>query len=316
MRKTILIFTILSISKFGFCTTWDEPWQDQIIKEADCFIYAKVNSSDKNDGVKIKVLKTLAGTIIKGDIKIKNYYLLHLCSTSAGHGPEFHFTESKEYYFFLKKNKEGEYCISTPTSGFAKVNDKQVYATYRHSYHQVIISPEIYEKTMIAIFNNYHNLAYDKKYIEDFINKYLSKEPANTQTETRDLFFCQHVALECIYHLRLTGYYSKIIPFLHDTSNFHNQMSGARALISYNTKECKDELLNVISDTSRTGFVQVMCVFSLSSFNPIELKPELIKILETASNEESGFGGDIMDPRVCTHVPRFKAALGRLIDKL
>jgi len=129
-------------------------------------------------------------------------------------------------------------------------------------------------------------------------------------------FFAQHVSLECIYHLRLPNFYSKLLPFLEANSNFHNQVSAARALISYNTTECKLELLKVISDTAKEHFVQVICIWTLSEFKPTELKQQLIKISETASTEENGFGENIMDPRVCTYFPDVKKAIEKLIKTL
>jgi hypothetical protein len=41
-----------------------------------------------------------------------------------------------------------------------------------------------------------------------------------------------------------------------------------------------------------------------------------VKASETASTEENGFGGNIMDPRVCTHFPDVKDALEKLIKSL
>ncbi len=59
-----------------------------------------------------------------------------------------------------------------------------------------------------------------------------------------------------------------------------------------------------------------MCVWSLSEFNPKELKTQLQKIEKSASDESDDFGGNIMDPRVCTNIPTLKNALKDLVDKL
>jgi hypothetical protein len=314
--QKILLITFTFISTHSFATTWDEPWQDRVIKEADYFVFAKIKSFDEEKGVTIEILRTIGGEELKGKIKITKFYLLDLCSKSGGHGPEFQFDGIKECYFFIKKNSKGEYCIATPTTGFDYLKDGKVYATYRHSYHQALVPVEIYEKTMTAIFNNYHNITYDKQNINDFVNKYLSLKPAGFSEAEIDNFFAQHVALECVYHLRITGLYSKIIPFLNDTSNFHNQVSAARALIAYNTPECKQALLNVISDTSRDNFVQVICIWTLSEFKPTELKNQLVIAAKTASTKDNGFGGNIMDSRVCTHFPEVKDAIENLIKDL
>lgn len=314
--KTIIFLAFAFVTTTTWATTWDEPWQDKVIKEADYFVYAKVKSYDEEKGVVIEIIKTIGGQELKGKIKIKDFYLLDLCSSSGGHGPEFHFDGIKECYFFIKKNKKGKYCIATPTAGFDYVKDGNVYATYRHSYHQALVPVDTYEKTMTAIFNNYHNQPYDKQFVSEYVDKYISLKPAGFSKDEINIFFAQHVALECAYHLRLTNFYSKLLPFLADTSNFHNQVSAARALVSYNTTECKQELLTVISDTTREAFVQVVCIWTLSEFKPTELKEQLIKANETASDEDTGFGGNIMDPRVCTHFPDVKDALEKLIKTL
>jgi hypothetical protein len=314
--KIIQLFVFAIITSTGFATTWDEPWQDKIIKDADYFVFAKVKSYDEKKGVKIEIIRTLAGNELKGKIKITNFYLLDYCSRSKGHGAEFHFDGIKECYFFIKKNEKGEYCIATPTSGFDYLKEDGVYATYRHSYHQALVPQDIYEKTMTAIFNNYHKQPYDKQFIDEYVNKYVSLTPAGFADNEIKTFFAQHVALECIYHLRLTGLYSKLIPFLNDTTNFHNQVSAARALVSYNTSDCKQELMHVIGDTSRGDFVQVICIWTLTEFKPTELKEQLIKLKETASTEDNGFGGNIMDPRVCTNFPDVKDAIEKLINAL
>ena len=314
--RTILLFAIAFFWTTTFATTWNEPWQDKVIKEADFFVLAKINSFDRKEGASIEIIKSLGGQELTGKIKITDFYLLELCSSSGGHGAEFNFEDMTECYIFIKKNDKGNYCIATPTTGFNVVVNGNVCATYRHSYHQALVPADTYEKTMTAIFNKYHNKPYDNQFINEYVNKYLSLKPAGFKESEINIFFSQHVALECAYHLRLTGLYSKIIPFLNDTSNFHNQVSGARALISYNTDECKQELLKVISDTTRSNFVQVLCIWTLSEFKPRELKDQLIKISETASTEENGFGGNIMDPRVCTDFPNVKRAILKLTDSL
>ncbi|MNH38997.1 hypothetical protein D3C79_1001090 [compost metagenome] len=83
-----------------------------------------------------------------------------------------------------------------------------------------------------------------------------------------------------------------------------------------NTEANKTELIKAIGDTTKRNFVRVMCVSSLSEFKPKELKAQLQEFEKSASDESDGFGGNIMDPRVCTHVPTLKKALKELIDEL
>lgn len=316
LLKTILLFICTIICAATHATTWDEPWQEKVIKDANYFVLAKVISCDVEKGITIEVVKSLAGQALKGEIKVTDFYLLDLCSSSGGHGPEYHFDTTMQYYFFIQKNAKKEYCIATPTTGFAMTREGKVSATYRHSYHKAYVPVEVYEKTMTAIFNNYHNLPYDQSYISTYANEHLSLKPAGFNENEINTFFAQHVALECIYHLRLNGFYDKILPFLADTSNFHNQISAARALRAYNTQACRQVLLQFISDTTMRNFSQVMCVWTLSEFRPTEFKLALTQAAKTAGSNQDSFGGDIMDPRTCTYIPSVKEAIEKLISTL
>src|SRR5688572_22272508 len=148
--NTLLLFFLTFVPSIIFATTWDEPWQEEVIKEADYFVLATIKSYDETS-VTIEIIRSLGGKELKGILKITNFYLLHLCSRSGGHGPEFHFKGVEKSYFFIKKNEKGEYCIATPTAGFANLNSGNVSAAYRHSYHQALVPVDIYEKTMTAI---------------------------------------------------------------------------------------------------------------------------------------------------------------------
>ncbi len=169
---------------------------------------------------------------------------------------------------------------------------------------------------MTAIFLHYHQQPYDPTVITEYLQKYLSQAPTGFEEEELPTFFAQHVALETVYHLRLGAYYDLIIPFLHDTSNYHNPISAARAMAASNTEACQQELMAVIADTTRDGFIQVMCVFSLGEFHPASLKEELEALVPNVSAAFNDFGGNIMDPRVCTSLPSVKKALEKLIADL
>jgi hypothetical protein len=307
----------LTIGTFKtFATTWNEPWAEKVIIGADYFVLSEIMSYDEEKGVKIKILKQFGGDKLPNQIQITGFYLLQLTSTSGGHGPEFKFSNIDKSYFFIKKNDKGEYCIATPTTGFDVVKGENVNATYRHSYHQALVPSEIYEMTMTAIFNNYHQVPYDKRAIIDFIDLQLSKRPAGFEENEIKTFFTQHVALESIFHLKLAGQFNKILPFFNDSSNFHNRFSAARALTAYNSDETKQMLINKIANNKDDDFVTVQCIWTLQGFKAIELKSELQKLVVKASTEENGFGGNIMDPRVGTDFPDVKSALEDLIKRL
>lgn len=321
MNKTnkffILTILFLLVTIKIFSTTWDEPWADKVIKEADYFVLADIISNNTENGIKIKIVKQLGGKQLPSEIEITDFYLFGIMSSSGGHGAEFpSFEDIKQSYFFIKKNSKDKFCISTPTSGFDYIKDEKVYATYRHSYHQASVPIDIYEMTMTAIFSNYHDLAYDKKSIANYIKKTLSLKPAGFEDDELIAFFLQHVALETIFHLRLNNYYNLILPFFNDTSNFHNRVSASRALIGNKNKEVINLLLNKIATNKDDDFTTVICIWTLKEFKPKEIKFELEKLIKNASTEDKGFGGNIMDPRVSTSFPTVKSALEDLTNTL
>ena len=308
-----IILTIVSLKSFSL--TWDEPWQDKVIKSSEYFILGKILSAS-DSLVRIKVIKTFGGNLQEEIIVINAFYQLNICSSSGGHGPEFHMNDIDSCYFFLKKNKEEGYGIATPTSGFAALKDGNVYATYRHSYHQALVPVDVYENTMTPAFNYYHNNPYDQEYVKKLADIYLSKKPAGLQESEVDIFFMQHAVLESIYHLKIAGYYEKILPFLKEKENFHSQVSAIRALSAYKTDKSRNELLTIISENENSGFVKIMAIWSLKDLNPVDMKQKLSSLLSNASTESNSFGGNIMDSRVCTHIPNVKEAIEELITKL
>jgi hypothetical protein len=314
--KILFTALLLTIIFNASATTWNEPWMDKVITQADCFLLARVKSFSSTNGVTIQVVKTIAGQTAQNEIKITGFYLLHLCSTSSGDGPEFNFKGIDSCYFFLKKNDKGNYSLATPTTGFAWVKNGLVAGTYRHSYHQARTTAKVYEPTMLAIFNNYHKLPYDAGFINNFVASNISSKPAGPTADEMEAFFNQHIALECIYHLRLPGYSTQISNYIKAGYSFHAQVSAARALIAYNTPQSKNELITLITDSTTNNFVKVIAVFTLSAYKPTELKTKLEALSTTASTEENGFGGNIMDPRVCTNIPTVKEALDSLLKTI
>ncbi len=317
MKKKFYFIMIFLFSFLrAYSTTWNEPWAEKIIKESDYFILADILSFNEEKGVKLKIIKQIAGEKLPKEIEITNFYMLDIMSSSSGHGVEFNFDKIKSSYFFIKKNTENQYCIATPTSGFDYIMNENVAANYRHSYHRSLVPREVYELTMTAIFNKYHNINYDTTKISEFVRMQLLKKPSGFKEEEINTFFLQHVALETIFHLRIGDFFEKILPFLNDTSNFHNRVSAARALIAYNTVRSKQVLLNKIATNKEDDFTTVICIWTLADFRPVELKNELQELVHSASDQENGFGGNIMDPRVGTDFPEVKIALEDLIKKL
>jgi hypothetical protein len=317
MRLVAFLFVLLlATSRLAQATTWDEPWHEAVVKKADCFVLARITAVDAQKRITIDVLNSLAGEPITGIIQITSFYSLDLCSRSAGEDPEFRMKGTDSCYFFLQKRPTGTYALATPTTGFAVVQQGQVAATYRHSYHQALVPRAIYEPTMTAVFQHYHGQSYNKEYINLFVAKQLAQPPARIDKAGMPTFFAQHVALETTYHLGLATQYEAVLPFLHDTTNFHAQLSAVRVLTATPTPEAKQQLLKLLADKHTRDFVKVIAVQTLAVYQPKELKTQLMQLAQTASDKKNSFGGNMMDPRVCTRLPSVKKSLIDLIAQL
>ena len=317
MRLSVLLFLLLAAaSRLAHATSWDEPWQETVVKKADYLVLARVTAADAHKGIKATVIRSLGGGALPDTIKINGFYSLQLCSPSPGEVPAFELGSTDSCYFFLQKKPSGEYAIATPTTGFARVKAGQVAATYRHSYHQALVPQAVYEATMTAIFQHYHGQEYDAAPVNALITSALALPPAHLDAAGRTTFFLQHAALETVYHLGLTTHYAAVLPFLRDTTNFHAQVSAARALTATPTPEDKQLLIKILASKSSRDLTKVVAIKTLTTYRPAELKPQLAALAQTASDEPNGFGGNIMDPRICTQVPTVKEALTTLVAGL
>tara|TARA_B100000809_G_scaffold241111_1_gene264021 strand:+ start:69 stop:1037 length:969 start_codon:yes stop_codon:yes gene_type:complete len=300
MNKLLLTLLSIVITVSSYATTWDEPWQKEIIQKSEYFALGKVVSA--NDSlVTIEITKSF-GKNISGIITIDNFFLLDLCSSSGGHGAEFIFEKGEEGYLFLKKGINGNYQIPTPTSGFDRIVDKKVHATYRHTYHQAAIPVEIYEFTYKEIWNKYHSGTFKREPILEFINENLSKEPASFEEDEIELFFRQHAALETAYLLDIHLDFDILRKFA-SCENFHSRVAAIRVMYNLNNDQVKTYLLEYLLDKDKDDFTKVIAIWSLWKMDDSEIRKRLWKMRKKLSDEDNGFGGNIMDPRVCTHFP-------------
>lgn len=298
----------------SYALTWDEPWHDKVVKGSDAFFLGQIISSDDGKNVFVRVLKNISGVELPVEINISDFYLLNICSISGGEGPKFRLSGVDSCYFYVKISND-TFKLATPTTGFAPVINGKVVATYRHSYHQTSVSAELYEQSQSAIFNAYHRKTYDVNWVNEFVKVELSKRPAGFDRDQIDDFFTQHVALELIYHLQLPGYFTLLLPFINHTENRHNQISAARAFSVYSAQEVNQILLRIIKSDTKDDFLKVICIWSLKETDSKTIQNELKSFVGKASQGDSGFGGNIMDNRVCTHMPTVKNAITELIIK-
>lgn len=316
MRTFKLICLLLGLlgSRLAQATTWDEPWQEDVIKKADYFVLVRVTAVDAQKGITARVMQSLAGGMLTGTLQITSFYDLHVCTRTAAE-PVFELERVDSCYFFLQKRADNTYAMATPTAGFAVMRAGTVAATYRHSYHQAPVPKAVYEHTMAAIFQRYHGQAYDLAYVNNFITKALSSPPARTRTEMAT-FALQHVALETIYHLSLAVPTEPILPFLRDSTNFHAQASAARALIAAPTPLAEQSLLKVLASPNARPFVKFLVLKALSTYQSKDLKARLEKILKTAPTESTTIGGNVVDARICTKLPSIHDAIAARLLQL
>lgn len=310
-KLIILLILTLAMNSNVSAETWNEPWQKEIIKNADYFVLAKVLSNVDSIGTEIEVIKYFGNQKLEGRILINGFSLLNMTS-SSGHGVHLNFEKDQTLYFLLNKRNDGNYAIPTPTSGFAVLDsDKNVYATYRHSYHQALIPQDVYEKTYTEIWNYYKTGEFEKGRILQFINEYIDKSPAGFEEEEISTFFLQHAAMETAYLLNIQIELDRLKKFV-EYENFHSRVSALQLLGNSDTESTKEYLFDFISNEQRENFEKVIAIWSLKRIGGEKYKNKLLAIANNLSDEETGFGGNIMDPRVGTRFPSPKEAVEEL----
>lgn len=323
MRLISYAVILLSlIASAAWSTTYDEPWQDRVVQAADTFLRAKIVTNEKDKGVTVKVMKVLAGLPISGEITIGGYSMLDIHTYNRETDElAFQCEKGEEYYMFLEKGEAAKWKIATPTAGTAlSMPGGYVAATYRHSAHMAMVREDVYESTMTAVFQKYHDLPYDTVKIRSFIDQWLSKPPKNFTDDLRgddsQVFANQHVALELCFHLQVTPPLSVLEPFL-TASGRHIQISAIRALSSNSSPEAKRRLLQYAENPGNNLFARIMALWGLRRCGAKELVPDLKTFLKTSPDEQASFDVYWMDPRVGTTFPQtLHEAISKVIEDL
>ncbi len=307
IKLLVILILTLGIQTNLKAETWDEPWQKEIIQKAEYFVLANVIELDSL-GVQIEILQNFGKKKLSNRVLINGFSLLNLGS-SSGQGVHFDFEKEQKLYFLLTKKEDGNFAIPTPTSGFAVLDEENnVYATYRHSYHQALIPKDIYEMTYQAIWNYHHNLEYDKSSIVKFINEQIGKEPAGFAENEISTFFLQHASLETAYLLDFPIELIRIKKFA-KSDNFHSKISSVQLMSLLDDKNTKEFLFEFIQSEDNDNFEIVIAIRSLKKIGGEEYKTKLLGIADNLSDEETGFGGNLMDPRVGTRFPSPRQAV-------
>ncbi|WGD35024.1 hypothetical protein [Olleya sp. YS] len=306
-KLLVTLFLIFGVQINIKAETWDEPWQKEIIQKAEYFVLANVIELDSL-GVQIEILQNFGQKKLPNKVLINGFSLLNLGS-SSGHGVHYDFEKGQKLYFLLTQKKDGNFAIPTPTSGFAVLDEENnVYATYRHSYHQALIPKDIYEMTYQSIWNYYHNIGYDKKSIVKFIKQQIEKEPAGFSENEISTFFLQHAALETAYLLDFPIELNQIKKFA-KSDNFHSKVSSVQLMSLLDNKNTKEFLFEFIQSEENGNFEKVIAIRSLKKIGGKKYRFKLLEIAENLSDEETGFGGNLMDPRIGTRFPSPREAV-------
>lgn len=307
MRKEIIISIILILIACQLSAiTWNEPWRKEIIQKSEHFVLGKVIST-MDSIIRIEVLRDFSNSL-QGEINIDGFFLLDICSSSGSHGPELNFELNEESYFFLKKGEKGNYKLPTPTSGADRIVEGKVFSTFRHSYHQAALDPEVYEIAYNAIWKYYNNISFENKEINDFINESLKLTPANFNEDEIDLFFIQHAALETAYLLEIDLDIEIVTKFI-ESGNFHLQISGLRAMGIISTDKSYEYLIEYVKNEEVNNFNKVIAIWSIWEFGSSKEKRNLWKLKNMMSDDEIGFESNLMDSRICTYFPSPKGAI-------
>jgi len=312
MKKILLLLLFFGLSIPVSAETWDEPWQKEIIYNADFFLLAKVIAIDDDSSITIELLKQFGKQNLKKTLHIKGYSMLNLKS-SSGSGLHLGVDTGKTYYFLLTKGKNNSYQLPTPTSGFALLDDDgNVTATYRHSIHQALIPKDIYEMTYTAVWNNKLNAEYDYGQVKEFIEKYMKIEPAGFDEDDVKSFFLQHAALETAYLLGLEMPFSRVVNFL-ESDIAHSRISALRLLGNNKDSTSKDYLIKFIQNGDNDNFEIVIAIWALKDIGDKKYLKIIRDFASKLSDEDTSFGVNLMDPRISTYFPSPRVAANAII---
>ncbi len=311
------IFHLSLIAAFGLgapllptkearATSWDEPFLETVVREADAFGVFKIERNRGNI-VHLTRIKHVAGKKPPAKFKLKGFYHLELASVSGGHGPSYEHTlqEGVSYYLYLKQSKNQEvWQLATPTAGIDHfAPDGRIAATYRFSAHDTLVDIKTYEMTHACIFRHLHAQPCDTGKIKPYIDAQLRRPAGHLKngidSEPAQRFFEQHVALETAYLLDIPLAEAALEKFL-TSDTFHVQISAVRALGKSNSKTKTQRLIAFIQSKAADPTAKVFAVYALEEIGDRSVAPQLQQLEKTLPADEAGLGMNIMDPRIAT----------------
>ena len=212
-------------------TTWNEPWQLQVVSNAKTLALYRVDSL-KDDSATVTLVKHLAGEQTKKKIRIAAE--VKGIGLGDSHGEELWLEEGESYYLYLSPGPRGTWTLPTPSSGSDPLSaDGLVAATYRISMHRAQVPRDIYELTQICIFEVTHARECDRGLIDKFITEVLTQPVTglNERSTPEDFrrFSLQHAALETAAALQ-APLPAEVLARFEAEPFFHVQMSVLKYL--------------------------------------------------------------------------------------
>jgi hypothetical protein len=305
---------LLFISGGVGASTWDEPWHEEVLRQADTLGLYEVTAIDA-DRIELRRLKTLAGAQTPDRVQVDGLYLLPDAHRHHNHGQDERLAwlqKGERAYLLLKRVGKG-WQLPTPSAGSAGfMEDGRVAATYRASFHQAIQAADAYERVQSCLFLALHDGECDVAALSQDLDKPLREEPAGLGGEGTERFFRQHVALESAALLGRSIPLATLEPFLM-LDDYHVQLSAVRALAANTEPGRNARLLEFVQDDSRQIAARVMAVRMAADLEDTELHSALKAYGPKAPQDEAGLAMSIMDPRVGTRFPpTLKAAISEL----
>lgn len=309
MQSRYVSFLAVPLAIFAMAasaTTWDEPWQKQVIANASSFgLYEVIEV--KGSHAKLRTIKTLAGMPTPAEFEIDGDYALVYTSGNPDHEHDLAMQAGGKAYL-LPKLVGKKWKLPTPSSGIDSLqpNGENVAATYRISFHQTLQPADAYERVQICLFKKLHGGDCDTSKLSADLLDPLKQKPASLSESATEadqtLFFRQHVALESSYLLDEPLPLTTIEPFL-QSGFFHQQISAVRALSIARDAERDARIVAFIKDDSRTGVARAMAIFLAYQDKNQVVLTALKGYQPKNPKEETYLPLNIMDPRVGTAFP-------------
>lgn len=303
IRCFALILMFLSAGGVG-ASTWDEPWHEQVLKQADTLGLYEVAAIDA-DRIELRRIKTLAGVQTPDRVQVDGLYLMPDAHRHHDHGQDerLAWLQKGERAYLLLKRVGKSWQLPTPSAGSAGfMEDGRVAATYRASFHQAIQAADAYERVQSCLFLVLHDGECNVAALSQDLDAPLREEPAGLGGEGTERFFRQHVALESAALLGRSIPLATLEPFLM-LDDYHVQLSAVRALAVNAEPGRNARLLEFVQDDSREMAARVMAVRIVADLADPELLSALRAYAPKAPQDKAGLAMSIMDPRVGTRFP-------------